>query len=68
VLWAELELFLLEFNIAYEIVEKIEKKLKSEIINHKFSRFSLKDKTTLGLSTVMLSVPRFLFNFVITLR
>ncbi|MCH8519620.1 MAG: signal recognition particle-docking protein FtsY [Nanoarchaeota archaeon] len=43
-LWAELELFLLEINIAYEIVEKIEREMKNEILGHKFSRFSLKDK------------------------
>lgn len=43
-LWAELELFLLEINIAYEIVEKIEKKMHSSVIGHKFSRMSLKQK------------------------
>ena len=45
VLWTELELFLLEINIAYEIVEKIERKLKDQVIGNKFSRFSLKEKT-----------------------
>lgn len=43
-LWAELELFLLEINIAYEIVEKIEKKMHTAVIGHKFSRMSLKQK------------------------
>lgn len=43
-LWAELELFLLEINIAYEIVEKIEREMKNQILGNKFSRFSLKGK------------------------
>ena len=43
-LWAELELFLLEINIAYEIVEKIEREMKNQVLGHKFSRLSLKQK------------------------
>ncbi|MFP4402073.1 MAG: signal recognition particle-docking protein FtsY [Candidatus Nanoarchaeia archaeon] len=43
-LWAELELFLLEINVAYEIVEKIEKKMHLATIGNKFSRMSLNKK------------------------
>ncbi|MFT4244810.1 MAG: signal recognition particle-docking protein FtsY [Candidatus Woesearchaeota archaeon] len=43
-LWSELELFLLEINIAYEIVEKIEREMKNQVLGHKFSRMSLKNK------------------------
>ncbi len=40
-IWFELEIFLLEINIAYVIVEKIGKKLKETILGEEFSRFSL---------------------------
>ncbi len=43
-IWIELELFLLEINVAFEIVEKINEKLKSELIGYSFSRFSLSEK------------------------
>lgn len=40
-IWIELEIFLLEINIAYEIVQNIEKHLKECIIGESFDRFSL---------------------------
>jgi len=40
-IWEELEMFLLEINIAYEIVSRIEEKLREEIIGGSFDRFSL---------------------------
>lgn len=40
-IWLELEIFLLEINIAYEIVEKIESKLKDKLIDNSYSRFGL---------------------------
>lgn len=43
-IWIELEIFLLEINIAYEIVEKIERKLKSALVGHSFDRFSMSEK------------------------
>ncbi|MFW6285646.1 MAG: signal recognition particle-docking protein FtsY [Nanoarchaeota archaeon] len=43
-IWLELEIFLLEINIAYEIVEEIEKTLRDSILGEKFDRFSLSKK------------------------
>lgn len=43
-IWVNLQLFLLEINIAYEIVEKIEERLKTELIGNSFSRFKVTDK------------------------
>ncbi|MFW5705217.1 MAG: signal recognition particle-docking protein FtsY [Nanoarchaeota archaeon] len=43
-LWVEIEVFLLEINIAFEIVQKIEEKLRETIIGNSFSRFSLSEK------------------------
>ena len=43
-IWIELEIFLLEINIAFEIVQSIEKKLKEEIVGNSFSRLKLTDK------------------------
>ena len=43
-IWLELEVFLLEINIAYEIVEKIESSLREMIIGENFDRFSLAKK------------------------
>lgn len=43
-IWIELQLFLLEINVAYDIVEKIEKKLRNELIGNSFDRFSLSKK------------------------
>lgn len=40
-IWIELEIFLLEINIAYEIVEKIEISLREKLLNNSFNRFSL---------------------------
>jgi fused signal recognition particle receptor len=43
-IWIELEIFLLEINIAYEIVQKIEEKLKEELVDNSFNRFKLTEK------------------------
>ncbi|MCB9371090.1 signal recognition particle-docking protein FtsY [Candidatus Woesearchaeota archaeon] len=43
-LWLELEIFLLEINVAYEIVEKIGTSLKKNLLGHSFDRFSLTKK------------------------
>jgi fused signal recognition particle receptor len=43
-IWAELELFLLEINVAFEISQKIGEELKKKIIGKSFSRFSLFEK------------------------
>lgn len=43
-IWVELEIFLLEINVAYEIVEKIGGRLKEELINNSFDRFKLNQK------------------------
>jgi fused signal recognition particle receptor len=43
-IWLELEIFLLEINIAYEIVQKIEESLRESIIGKNFDRFSLAKK------------------------
>lgn len=43
-IWIELEIFLLEINIAFEIVEKIESKLREELIGNNFNRFKLSEK------------------------
>lgn len=43
-IWSELQLFLLEINIAYDIVEKIETNLKTELIGNSFDRFALTKK------------------------
>lgn len=40
-IWLDLEIFLLEINVAYEIVEKIERKLRSELMDNSFNRFQL---------------------------
>jgi fused signal recognition particle receptor len=50
-IWEELEIFLLEINIAYEIVAKIEEKLRSEIVGNSFDRFSL----TKSVKSVLIS-------------
>ena len=42
-IWIEIEILLLEINVAYEIVEKIEEKLKSSLLEKSFDRFSLKN-------------------------
>ncbi len=41
-IWLDIEIFLLEINIAYEIVEKIKENLKGEIVGKNFNRFNLK--------------------------
>ncbi len=43
-IWIELEIFLLEINIAFEIVEKIGSKLREELIENSFNRFKLSEK------------------------
>ncbi len=43
-IWLELEIFLLEINIAYEIVEKIEIHLRESLIDNSFDRFALSEK------------------------
>jgi len=43
-IWINLQLFLLEINIAYGIVEKIEVRLKKELIGNSFNRFKISDK------------------------
>lgn len=43
-IWVELEIFLLEINIAYEIVTKIEHHLREVLIGHSFDRFKLSEK------------------------
>lgn len=40
-IWLDLEIFLLEINIAYEIVEKIQNKLQEKIIGNNYNRFQL---------------------------
>lgn len=42
-IWLELEIFLLEINIAYEIVERIEVKLREVLIGNSFDRFKLSE-------------------------
>lgn len=43
-IWVELQMFLLEINIAFEIVEKVERKLKTELVGKSFNRFKLSEK------------------------
>ncbi len=43
-IWVELEIFLLEINIAFEIAQKIEEKLREELIDNSFNRFKLTEK------------------------
>ncbi len=43
-IWVELEVFLLEINVAYEIVEKIQERLREELIDNSFDRFKLSEK------------------------
>lgn len=43
-IWIELEIFLLEINIAFEIVETIQEKLKEELVGNAFNRFKLTEK------------------------
>ena len=43
-IWLELELFLLEINVAYEVVEKIGRRLKEELVDNSFNRFKLSQK------------------------
>jgi fused signal recognition particle receptor len=43
-IWVELEIFLLEINIAFEIVDKIKENMQSSLIGNKFDRFSLNRK------------------------
>jgi fused signal recognition particle receptor len=43
-IWIELQMFLLEINIAFEIVEKVERKLKTELVGKSFNRFKLSEK------------------------
>jgi len=43
-IWFDLEIFLLEINIAYEIVERIGNSLKEVLINNSFTRFKLNSK------------------------
>ncbi|MDA3855450.1 MAG: signal recognition particle-docking protein FtsY [Candidatus Woesearchaeota archaeon] len=40
-IWTELEMFLLEINIAYEIVQSIETRLKKTLIDNSYDRFKL---------------------------
>jgi fused signal recognition particle receptor len=42
-IWLDLEIFLLEINIAYEIVEKINSNLKETLINNSYDRFGLSE-------------------------
>ncbi len=41
-IWLDIEIYLLEINIAFEIVEKIKDKLKENLIEQEFTRFKLK--------------------------
>ncbi|NQZ84232.1 MAG: signal recognition particle-docking protein FtsY [Nanoarchaeales archaeon] len=50
-IWVELQMFLLEINIAFEIVEKIEKTMKLELIGKSFNRFKLSEKIREVLET-----------------
>ena len=43
-IWLELELFLLEINVAYEVVENIGGRLKEELVGNSFNRFKLSGK------------------------
>ncbi|MEC8339853.1 MAG: signal recognition particle-docking protein FtsY [Nanoarchaeota archaeon] len=43
-IWMDLEIFLLEINVAYEIVEKIGRELKSALLGNSFDRFALSKK------------------------
>lgn len=43
-IWMDLEIFLLEINVAYEIVEKIGRELKSALLGNSFDRFGLSQK------------------------
>lgn len=43
-IWVELEMFLLEINIAYDIVDKIESKLREALIGNSFDRFNISKK------------------------
>lgn len=43
-IWLDLEIFLLEINVAFEIVEKIQNELKKELISNSFDRFKLNEK------------------------
>lgn len=43
-IWIELEVFLLEINIAYEIVEKVEVNLREQLLGNSFNRFALTEK------------------------
>jgi fused signal recognition particle receptor len=43
-IWVEFEIFLLEINIAFEIVVKIKEDLENEIIGKSFNRFKLAEK------------------------
>lgn len=43
-IWIELEIFLLEINVAYGIVEKIEHKLREILVGNSFDRFSMSEK------------------------
>jgi fused signal recognition particle receptor len=40
-IWLDLEIFLLEINVAYEIVEKINRALQSKLVDNSFDRFGL---------------------------
>ena len=40
-IWLDLEIFLLEINVAFEIVEKIEKSLREALIGNSFDRFGV---------------------------
>lgn len=42
--WIELEIFLLEINVAFEIVQKIEDSLRRELLGNTFDRFGLAKK------------------------
>lgn len=43
-IWMDLEIFLLEINVAFEIVERIGKKLHLALIGNSFDRFALSKK------------------------
>ncbi len=43
-IWIDLEIFLLEINIAYDIVQKIRDELEKVVVGNSFNRFSLNEK------------------------
>jgi fused signal recognition particle receptor len=59
-MFSELEIILLENNVAMEVVEEIKKYLKTELVGKNLSEINIQEKLKEAVSSVLLPTPNFL--------